>query len=76
MTAPVRPPEWHYAEADRLLRELADDRRDPELGCVKHALGRAQVHAALAQCGCLFPEALDEDTYRGVVTVCTTGDRL
>lgn len=76
MADEIRPPDWHYAEADRLLRELADERRDPALACVKHALARAQIHAALAQCGYLFPDCMDEDTYLGVVTMETTGDRL
>ncbi|XTP37128.1 hypothetical protein ACORG1_13300 [Mycobacterium sp. TJFP1] len=76
MTASApRSPAEHYAEADRLLREIEGE--DLQFPFAKAKLLRADVHAKLAQCPDWYGDYLDEGPPpRRIETVEATGGLL
>ena len=76
MTAPEpRSPAEHYAEADRLLREIEGE--DLQFPFAKAKLLRADVHAKLAQCPDWYGDYFDEEPpTRRVETRVATGGQL
>jgi hypothetical protein len=79
----TRPPEFHYAEADRLLAELAAVKADQfAYPFVQAKVARAQIHAQLAQCpdwyadDCPDSSLVAYGTHAHIETYSTTGDVL
>ncbi|BBY84213.1 hypothetical protein MPUL_53710 [Mycolicibacterium pulveris] len=67
-------PSEHYAEADRLLAEVAG--KEPIAPIVQAKVALAAAHAALAQCHSWIVDDEYDGCYPVVETRYATGDRL